>query len=120
MLTTANGTISGLDVIYDKSAIEGTSRGESLYVYLDFVKGGAETPTFTIQVKESSVSNNYYTLSAPVSGVVTMNGYTLSATGKYAISVNTGKNVEAVKVAMGATFATSTLSVNFGLDNYYA
>ena len=119
MLLTNTGTISGQKVIYDKSQIEGTSKGESLYFYLDFVKDGSEVPTFSISVREANLGSNYYTLSYPVTGVMTHTGYTLSATGKYAFSVSTGKNIEYVAVDL-SLFTTSTLTVDFGLDNYYA
>lgn len=118
MLLTNTGTITATySVLYDKSEIQGTSKGESVYLYLDFVKNGVEAPTFSVSVKEANLGDNYFTLSS-ANPTLTQVTYLLGATGKYAINVGTGKNIEAVKVDCGL-FTTSTLTVDFGLDSFY-
>lgn len=119
MLMTNTGTVSGMKVTYNKTEISGESRGEKIFLYLDFVKDGSEAPVLSVSVKESSIGDNYYTLLTPIAGVFTTITHTLSATGKYAIDVTTGKNVEYVAADL-TLFTTSTLTVDFGLDNYFA
>jgi len=119
MLMTNTGTVSGQKVIYNKTEIQGESRGQKIYLYLDFVKDGAETPTLSVSVKETTIGDNYYTLLTPIDGVYTTITHTLSETGKYALDVTTAKSVEYVAVDL-SLFTTSTLTIDFGLDNYFA
>lgn len=120
MLTTNTGTVSGMKVIYDKTPILGEGRGSKMFIYLDFTKDGTESPTISFTVKDTNISDNYYTLlSKGTSGNFATIQYNLPATRKVAIEIETGKSVEYV-AADSTLFTTSTLIIDFALDNYFA
>jgi len=117
---TNSGTISGGAVVFDRSKVLGTGKGDKMNLYLDFARSGSETVTLSISVKSEVVDNYHYvSYLNPTNNVVTIQPVVLNVTGKYIVPINIGKDVEIIKVEQTG-LVSSTLSVEYGQDNFYA
>jgi hypothetical protein len=118
-ILTNSGTVIGGAVIFDRSEVLGTSKGDKMNLYLDFTRSGAETVTLSVAVKSEVVSDYHYVSYLDTSNIVKQQPVVLNATGKYIVPVTVGKDVEEIKIEQTG-LTSSTLSVNYGLDNFYA
>jgi len=118
-LLTNTGTVIAGAVVFDRSDVLGTSRGDKMNLYLDFTRGGTETVTLSVAVKSNELGVYHYVSYLNTTNIVTKQPITLNLTGKYIIPVVIGKDVEEIKIEQ-AGLTTSTLSVNYGQDNFYA
>lgn len=117
-ILTDTGTISEGTVIFDRTEVLGTSRGDKMNLYLDFTRAGTETVTLSIAVKDADLDYHYVSYLSSTN-IVTKQPVVLNLTGKYIVPITIGKDVEEIKIEQ-AGLTNSTLSVNYGLDNYYA
>lgn len=118
-ILTTTGTISSGTVIFDRTNVLGTSRGDKINLYLDFTRGGTETVTLSVAVKDSTLNVYHYISYLSTTNIVTKQPIVLNLTGKYVIPVVIGKDVEEIKIEQTG-LTNSTLSINHGLDNYYS
>jgi len=97
----------------------GTGRGDVINMYIDFTLAGGETVGIQVECNSNALDNNSYKISNLVSGTITTISVNLGSTGKYVVPVSIPKDADVIYfVISGLTL--SDLSINLGLDNYYA
>lgn len=115
-ILTDSGTVVAGAVVFDRSEVLGTGKGDKINLYLDL--SGSETVTLSIAVKSEVVSDYHYISYLDSSNVVKKQPVVLSGAGKYIVPLVIGKDVEEIMIEEAGL--SSTLSVNYGYDNFYA
>lgn len=117
-ILTTTGTVIGGAVYFDRTEILGTSRGDKMNLYLNFTRSATETVTLSVAVKDDALDYHYVSYLSSTN-IVTKQPIVLNLTNKYVVPIVIGKDVEQIKIEQTG-LTNSTLSIEYGLDNFYA